>query len=324
MPATFAHGLIAKRAIDVLSTRAASPFAGALGEHNEFVVMGAAGPDYPYLTDILTTSVLQIGHTWANRMHYEGVYSFVKEGISALAALPDDGEPFAIRLAWFCGYVSHIIADAYVHPVINSIVGGPYIFTHREHGTCELIQDIYIFKMLTGNDIINSNPRGGPFGYLDILDEGSDPQDKDRIHPEVRNFWTDLLTKAHPHATDYLDGIDPDKWHYNYKGRVNFVVDPSAIFRHILGMTGFSYKKASDITPGERTKYIDNLVLPNGSSSKYDSVFDNAVKRVVDVWMKIFDDIQKKSTNDVVTYIREWNLDTGVDENRIDLWSKGA
>lgn len=324
MPATFAHGLIAKRAIDVLLANGTNAFRGMLAEKNNFVVMGAAGPDYPYLTDILTTGVLQIGHTWANRMHYENTCSFVKEGIISLSALPSDGESFAVRLAWFCGYVSHIIADAYAHPVINSIVGGPYIFTHREHGACELIQDIYIFEKLTGNNIVTANPKGGDFGYLNILDEGSDPKNKDRIHPEVRDFWTDLLKKAHPNAEAYFEGIAPDRWHYNYKGRVNFVVDPGAIFRHILGMAGFSYKKASDITDDERKKYIDNILLPDKSISTYDTVFDNTVKEVVRVWSKLLDDIQSHTSANTSTYIKDWNLDTGVDESKIDLWLKGA
>jgi hypothetical protein len=321
MPATFAHCLIGTKAIDALLKKKKKTLAKILSEHNSFVIAGATGPDYPYLTDILTTDVLKIGHTWANRMHYEGATAFAKEGIISLASMNKDDEAFAVRLAWFCGYMSHVIADVYVHPVVNSIVHGPYMFTHSEHGKCELIQDIYIFQKEKGEDIVNSNPRTGTFGYLRILDECSDPNDADRIHPEIRAFWTDLLKAAHPYAQEYFEGIDPDKWHYNYKGRVNFVVNPGAIFRHVLGMAGFNYKKASEITQEERNKYIEKVLLPNGLEDHYDNVFKAVVDRVVGVWEKIFDNITQGTPVSVAQYIKAWNLDTGVDESRIDLWT---
>jgi hypothetical protein len=321
MPATFAHCLIGSRAIDMLSKRKRSANARILGEKNSFVIMGATGPDYPYLTDVLTTGVLKIGHTWANRMHYENALTFVKEGVSRLATLDKKSDAFAVRLAWFCGYVSHVIADSYVHPVVNSIVHGTYMFTHNEHGTCELIQDIYIFQKETGEDIVSANPKEGSFGYLRILDECSDPENIDRIHPEIRSFWKDLLQAAHPNAQKYFNEIDPDKWHYNYKGRVNFVVDPGAIFRHILGMAGFNYKKASEIIPEERAKYIEKVRLPNGREDHYDNVFKDVSNRVVDVWGKLFESIAKGTPDNVAEYIKDWNLDTGVDESKIDLWT---
>lgn len=320
MPATFAHCLIGTRAIDTLLKKKKKILAKILSEYNSFVITGATGPDYPYLTDVLTTGVLKIGHTWANRMHYESVPTFVTEGVARLADMDKKSKPFAIRLAWFCGYVSHVIADSYVHPVVNSIVHGPYMFTHNEHGKCELIQDIYIFQKETGEDIVSSNPKDGNFGYLRILDECSDPDDIDRIHPDIRTFWSDLLKFAHPNAQEYFDSIDPDKWHYNYKGRVNFVVDPGAIFRHILGMAGFNYKKASEITTEERQKYIEKVQLPNGLEDHYDSVFKNVVDRVVAVWEKLFENITQGTSDKVAEYIKDWNLDTGVDESKIDLW----
>jgi hypothetical protein len=101
---------------------------------------------------------------------------------------------------------------------------------------------------------------------------------------------------------------------------VNFVVDPGAIFRHILGMAGFNYKKASEITTGERQKYIEKVQLPNGLEDHYDSVFKNVVDRVVAVWEKLFENITQGTPDKVAEYIKDWNLDTGVDESKIDLW----
>ena len=158
MPATFAHCLMAQEAIGLIQRRITKEkprldnlitYAGNIGKKNNFVMMGAAGPDYPYATDILTTSILQVSHTWANRMHYENTLLFIKEGVKLLAAMDKNSEQFFIRLSWFCGFVSHVVADSFMHPVINSIVGGTYIFTHEEHAKCELMQDVYIFKKKT-------------------------------------------------------------------------------------------------------------------------------------------------------------------------------
>jgi hypothetical protein len=333
MPATFAHCLVAKRAIDKVSDaiKANDPqrekkleYAQKIGEKNNFVVMGAAGPDYPYLTDILTTSILPISHTWANRMHYEKTLSFIQEGVKRLAGMDKKEELFSINLAWFCGFVSHVLADSLMHPVINLIIGGPYIFTHEEHGKCELIQDIYIFKKITDEDIVDANPRGGNLGYLKILEECSDPADKDntRIHPAIRGFWKELLEAAHPLAKEYFGSITPDIWHYNYLSRVNFIADPGAIFRHVVGLTGRDYKRVAEILPAEKNKYIDKIRLPSGETANYEKLFKKAVSLIVDKWLNLFEDIETRNLDRVTRYIKDWNLDTGVDESQIDLWSK--
>lgn len=332
MPATFAHCLMVQKAIDKISGVVKTniqkneliDYVQKIGEKNNFAIMGAAGPDYPYLTDILTTVVIQVSHTWANRMHYENTLSFIQEGLRSLAIMDKTQEAFAIKLAWFCGFVSHVLADSYVHPVINSIVHGTYIFTHEEHGKCELVQDVYIFQKHTGEEIVDANPRSGQLGYLRILDECSDPsdEDKNRIHPEVGNFWKELLEITHPYAKDYFPNIDPNRWHHNYKGRINFVADPGAIFRHVVGLTGRDYKRWEEIPIEDKQKYVERIALPNGQTSTYDAVFNNAVDIIVDRWLNLFEDIEKKDWKRVAEYIKDWDLDTGVDESHVDLWEK--
>ena len=328
MPATFAHCLMAQQSIDRIQRKMKRNdplinYAKIIGEKNNFVVMGAAGPDYPYLTDILTTSVVPISHTWANRMHYENTNTFFREGVIRLRSMDKAGEPFAIRLAWLCGFASHVIADSYLHPVVNSITGGTYLFTHQEHGKCELIQDIYIFKKITEEDIISASPRGGKLGYLRILEECCDPDDKDmnRLHPQISTFWKELLEASHKNAKEYFGEITPDKWHYNYRAGVNFVADPGAIFRHVIGLTGRAYRREAEITLEEREKYIEKIKLPNGATSHYDEICSKTMGLIVDTWTKLFKDIGSEKPSDTVAeYIKDWNLDTGVDESRIDLW----
>lgn len=320
MPATFAHCLIARQAADnLLKAPGGHPYTGKLGVYNHFMVMGAAGPDYPYLTDVLKYGALHIGHNWANRMHYENTALFARQGVLKLSKMDKKNEDFFRCLAWFCGYVSHIIADSFLHPVVNSAVGGPYLFTQTDHRICEMIQDVYIFQRKTGDEIIKANPRGGTFGYLRILEQCSDASNAERLHPAVRSFWTELLKDVHPHAAEYFKDIDPDEWHKNYKARVNFVANPGPIFRHVLNLGDFAYKTTAEITPGERSKYIEQVPLPDGKTAHYDKVFEIAAGKVADTWKMIFTSVES-GRDDVGSYIRDWNLDTGVDESKIYFW----
>jgi hypothetical protein len=232
-------------------------------------------------------------------MHYENAHLFIKEGVKILSTMDKNNPAYSIRLAWFSGYVSHVIADIYVHPIVNSIVGGTYTFTHQEHGKCELIQDIYIFKAMTGEDIIISNPRTGSFGYLKILEQCSDPKDENKVNPEISTFWRELLVVAHPSAKEYLGDILPDVWHHNYKGGVNFVADPGAIFRHVVGMTGRAYKREDEINPEEREKYISKIILPNMKTSTYDEVFKNVTEIVTLTWTRLYNDIENNNIEGV-------------------------
>jgi hypothetical protein len=319
MPATFAHCLIAREAIHRMGIDE-SLYSGILKMKNNFVVMGATGPDYPYLTDVITYSVLHIGHNWSNRMHYENVARFIGEGIKKLSAMGKNSDEFQTCLAWFAGYVSHVIADSFVHPVINRIVDGIYIFTHQEHGHCELIQDIYIFNKLTGTDIINAAPRDkSTFGYLDILDDCSDPENIDKIHPYVRAFWSDLLQIAHRQAAPFFKDIKPDEWHKNYKARIDFISDARSIFRHVLNIADAPrYISWADTLKVDRGKYIENISLPGQPNISYDALFDRTVGIVVSKWKSLFQLIEDGKQS--VLPIKDWDLDTGVDESRIDLW----
>jgi hypothetical protein len=320
MPATFTHCLLARKAIEKLGK--GTYFPGVLKERNHFVVIGATGPDYPYLTDVITYGVMQIGHNWSNRMHYENIDGFILEGIKQLSLMDSKGDQFKNCLAWFCGYLSHVIADSFIHPVVNCTVGGSYMFTSKEHGRCELVQDIYIFNKITGTDIcLAANRDSTTFGYLNILDDGSNPQDLDKIHPDIGSFWSNILKVAHPHASDYFEQIDPNEWHKNYKSRVDFVCDSRSIFRHVVDFVDAPrYVSWSEIEQVERDKYIENVVSPYGTKMPYDKLFENAVDHIVSTWKAILPLIKKGDTTSTTTFVKGWNLDTGVDERSIDLW----
>ena len=319
MPARFAHCLLACEAITRLGRH--ENFPGVLKQKNHFVVMGATGPDYPYLTNILENQALHIGHNWANRMHYENTVGFILEGIRALSSMDKRGNPFKNRFAWFAGYVSHVVADSYIHPVVNSTVRGPYIFTHAEHARCEVVQDVYIFNKKTGTDICRAAVRDrNSFGYLNILDDSSDPENLAKIHPDISEFWSELIKVAHPNAAEFFDSIDPDTWHKNYKGRVDFAANNQSIFRHVLDLVNAPrYVPLADISQVELTKYVKAVAVPLGLKIRYDDLFSQAVDQIIIVWKEIFRGIQDGDSLSS-SLVKDWNLDTGVDESKIDLW----
>lgn len=321
MPATFAHCLLAREAITKLGKTKLFP--GVLRERNHFVVMGATGPDYPYLTDVLKYSVMHIGHNWANRMHYENTGGFIREGVKRLSMMDKKSDQFKNCLAWFAGYVSHVVADSYLHPVVNSTVHGTYLFTATEHGRCELVQDIYIFNKKTGTDICKAAATDrNTFGYLNILDDCSDPKDTNKMHPHIRVFWSDILKAAHPNASEYFECLDPDTWHKNYKNRVDFAADGRSIFRHVLDWANAPlYKPWDQIKQEDRAKYIDSVTIPNGAKQPYDKLFSQAVDRIVSTWNSLYPFIQSGDSLPT-TLVKDWNLDTGVDESTIDLWKE--
>jgi hypothetical protein len=55
-----------------------------------------------------------------------------------------DGEN---ELAWVCGYMSHCVVDATVHPIVKAIVG-PYQANKEQHRLCELAQDSLLYSEL--------------------------------------------------------------------------------------------------------------------------------------------------------------------------------
>ena len=103
-----------------------------LNRHSQFMFLGAASPDLPYLS-------FQTGKVnWADVMHYEKTNSIAASGHKEL------GESWSskttaeeIKFVWLLGYVSHLVADATIHPLVQAVVG-PYEQNKEEHRICEM------------------------------------------------------------------------------------------------------------------------------------------------------------------------------------------
>jgi len=315
MAGTFTHWMIVEEALNKFNKLPDkhSYFPTILG-NNHFITLGAAGPDYPYLSE-LKNNLLKL-HSWADRMHYENTGEFVKCGIVNLSKLKK--EDFEICLSWLCGYVTHLLADSIIHPVVNAIVG-PYLFNSGEHRHCEMIQDSYIFRKIKKVELRYAAPDDD--GYIGFIKMCSDRKNEDIINPAIKDFWSRTLQMSHPKATDKFDKIVPDSWHENFLSKISLAADPIPVFRHIGVEENLVYKKRDEINEEERKKFIEDIKLPGNKSGRFkEDGFDKAVNKVTEVWQKLFIDIEKENSENCLSYIKNWNLDTGVDEDEVYFW----
>lgn len=101
---------------------------------------------------------------------------------------------------------------------------------------------------------------------------------------------------------------------------MDFASNDQSIFRHVLDLVNAPrYVPLSDITQVERTKYVDEVALPFGPKIRYDDLFSQAVDQIIIIWKEVFRSIQDGDSPSRFL-VKDWNLDTGVDESKIDLW----
>jgi len=89
-------------------------------------------------------------------MHYEKTNGIAIHGHNELKDVCTTKQTAdKIKLIWLFGYVSHLVADATIHPVVQAIVG-PYDQneqTKTEHRICEMTQDALIYNERKNTDI---------------------------------------------------------------------------------------------------------------------------------------------------------------------------
>jgi hypothetical protein len=158
--------------------------------------------------------------------------------------------------------------------------------------------------------------------YVDLIKMCSDPEDEDLINSAIRDFWTETLKMSHPTGKAKFDSIEPDDWHENFLSIISNVSDPIPIFRHIGEEKNLVYKKVSEIDDEERKRFIEEINLPGNKIGRFkDDAFNKAVEKVIEVWQKLFVDIEPTNPDNCTSYIKNWNLDTGVDEDGIYFWA---
>jgi hypothetical protein len=156
---------------------------------------------------------------------------------------------------------------------------------------------------------------------VDLLTQCSHPKGDEGIHPAIRSFWAEILEANHPGGKDKFDHIQPDDWHENFLSKIGGAEDPGPVFRHVREEKNLAYKRVRDITAYERRRFIENVRLPSGKTGRFrEDVFDKAVSKVIEIWGQLLVAIERQDMNIFTSTVRNWNLDTGVDEDRIYFW----
>ncbi len=146
MPGPFTHIAICQSGMSQQDEPLGEELTQLLEGYCQFVFWGAVSPDLPYLSIDLD------GRAWCDALHDPNNRSQTKTNslvISGFEALrhtwPHRTPADEIKYAWLMGYVSHMVADATIHPIVQAIVG-PYEGNETAHRICEMTMDSLIFE----------------------------------------------------------------------------------------------------------------------------------------------------------------------------------
>ena len=270
---------------------------GPLLMYNKFFELGAVSPDYPYLS-VASSSA----KAWADAMHYRRTGDRIKAGIRFIQKM--SGPEKYKALAWLLGFISHVIADVAVHPIVELKVG-PYEENQKAHRTCEMHQDVFIYDKMDVGDIYSGN-------FLkDGIATCTDPNNADRLDPTICKVWRHMLK-----TTDRrLYQKNPPKfhaWHRCFKSLVSFAA-PGRFFawsRHMALGDSFLYPVTPDAS------YIKKLQTPGGDLMSYLKIFRKAKADVREYWAIVARACIAGDETDLPR-IKNWNLDTGKDKEGI-------
>ena len=274
-----------------------------LNKHSQFLFLGAASPDLPYLS-FKTGNI-----NWADVMHYEKTNGIAINGHNKLKrAWSSKQTADEIKLIWLFGFVSHLVADSTIHPVVQAIVG-PYEQNKTEHRMCEMTQDSLIYFERKNTDIRYAE-------FSSALKFCSESGHFDNL----MDFWTELGAKTY---SDKNEEPEPKLWFSTYTEAIDTAEGGSGVvglFRHLGIGSGFIYKTKEEIISKysqDYEKYYTKAKLPDGRVGSFSkNGFDKAVDNVIDAWNKLYVGVTSKIN--VASLIKSWNLDTGVDMDSLD------
>jgi len=297
MAGAFTHMIIVDEAIK--SFPVDKTLGKLLRENRNFLTLGSVSPDIPYLAHLAFE-----GSTWADIMHYYRTNGIVTNALHSLSVAKTKGKIWRCQLAWLLGFVGHLVADATVHPIVESIVG-PYTDedVRSNHRECEMIQDVMLFK-----EVMNLELSAAEYtNFLRASIESSS-------FGKVAFFWATHAEVNCPMAGSFPTGKIID----SYVKELDTAEGGNALaraFRH-FGID-YAYRTYNDITsqsPDLIKKYYSEIQLPNGlTGSFHKDGFEYAARNLVAVWSKI--ERFLFSTENISVVIPNWNLDTGIDQD---------
>lgn len=304
MPGTFAHIVLATEATSkIYDSKFPNKLQIALRENQNFVFLGANAPDYPYPAR---------SPKWADRMHCEKSSEIVKSIWDALRIMDRGNDAsFAKCFAWFLGYVSHMVGDAVIHPVINIIAGDYYksLENQKKHWLSEAHQDCYIFWLRMHQQSLGTSE----FIKSILINRATRGYDLDS---DVSKLWKDALRIAFNDNKD----LDPDKWFYRYATAADLISEESDSYVAKVAAKVTGYQELVQIGLEQlNVKFIQRLQTPENFLISYENLFDCAVENTVKLWLTIGENFTSQSQPPEMLN-KDWNLDRGETEEILIYW----
>lgn len=275
--------------------------AHSLRTHSHIALLGAIGPDCPYLVR-LTRS--REANSWGDVMHYWKTADFIRTGIRHFSGKDLDSPLRRVQLAWLFGYASHAIIDLTFHPVVERTIA-EYPALRRRHLHCELNQDAFLFH--------KHDPADGEFLSGAILRQCG-MENTDRLHDAVTTVWWKCAYAARyggPYPKPYpRRSPAPANWFrwllvFMDKGAAEDSPFPFTA-AELLGRGKGYLQKPNDVDAA----FIDGLKTPSGKLISFTSLFDLARRNVRQYWEMLARAIVE---NDPERFtLPNANLDTGL------------
>lgn len=189
--------------------------------------------------------------------------------------------------AFLAGYISHTLADARIHPIVNTIAGDNNIL-HRQ---CETVQDALLYYQYKQQNIKTSD-------YLSWLDDCEKRPDDLK---DVIERWSAIVNQYYGHHSVKL-WIMAYKTGFSIARQVDFYVP------------GWSYPKPTEIAVADVETFYSAIKLPvTGSLGHfYDDVFRTTVALTAQRWQQIYRRfIDPNDHQGIGDLVRHWNLNDG-------------
>ena len=291
-----------------------------------FTYLGGVSPDYPYLG---------LDADWADLMHKGKTNRMVA---CALPLLPrarlaqPDAQEWRRQFAWLLGFVAHVITDVTIHPVVNIRVG-KYELHKDDHRRCDMHQDVWIYKEITGLDLhVSDNMKGEIRSCGTAVD----------LNDDIESLWKTCLEKTYPPGRIQDDQID--KWHAFFIKLVDLaeIGRKIPVFGRNMASGALAYPSNTELDPSffagvevpvsPTVKNPDDPENPDfeqpldrGRPSSFAEIFKKTRGHILEAWSVLAEDMFASNTNlgtRHLTVFGDWRLDTGIDNasKKLRLW----
>ncbi|WP_230741159.1 zinc dependent phospholipase C family protein [Methanooceanicella nereidis] len=280
-----------------------SPYRGKSdGGLTKYGYIGSCGPDICYMHN----RIMHKGESrWADLTHYHNSGRFVAYLVD-LAKTHKDSDLGLRIMAFTIGYITHIMADAIVHPYVNTFAGAYHhqVASKEAHQTIEVNMDSWMAKHYYGLKDITTT--GISHSWSDYVD---DSNWIGKASDRAKEFFKEINEVFMSTYGEYPDGKNAaDGLEYllvSYYNFWSFVLD--------IGYDTALGPVPTNPNPGMVTRF---------RQENYPSYLFKAKKAAVEACIKALDYWSGKAgRDDLLEYMGNWNLDTGY---RIKVSSEGG